>query len=278
MTRLSLDAITIADRHRHDLGDIKGLAESMTEVGQLQPVVVTPEHRLVAGQRRLVAARSLGWTEIEVVVVDNLTDAASLLRAEADENVCRKDFTPTEAESIAAAREAVLKPLAKQRMSDGGKGAQLPQPSMRSDEAAATGTGYSPTTLRKVREVKQIAADEMRPEPVRQAATQALADMDRSGKVDPAHKAVKRAEIEHSPVSEYLTGDPTAADRAYVKEYDTALGRAMRVVSYDAERLGPLLTDAEVETLRMHLQALGRFLAAVERARSGLRVVSGGRK
>jgi hydroxylaminobenzene mutase len=36
------------------------------------------------------------------------------LRAESDENTCRKAFTPTEAESTAAAREALLKPLAKE--------------------------------------------------------------------------------------------------------------------------------------------------------------------
>ena len=38
--------------------------DSIAEVGLLHPVVVTPEGRLIAGQRRLEACRQLGWTEV----------------------------------------------------------------------------------------------------------------------------------------------------------------------------------------------------------------------
>src|SRR5216110_3118692 len=105
MSAIRIDAIKVPKRHRQDMGDLAGLAESMTEVGQLQPVVITPEMRLVAGARRLEAAQSLGWVEIEAYVVSNLTDAAGLLRAEADENTQRKAFTPTEAADIDKDRE-----------------------------------------------------------------------------------------------------------------------------------------------------------------------------
>ncbi len=67
---MRLDEITVGGRHRQELGDIDGLAASLTEVGLLQPVVVTPEGTLIAGARRLAAAKLLGWTSIPAAVVD----------------------------------------------------------------------------------------------------------------------------------------------------------------------------------------------------------------
>lgn len=65
-----IDAIDLGFRYRQDLGDLRPLAESIEEVGLLHPVVVTPEGRLIAGQRRLAACRLLGWAEVPVTVVE----------------------------------------------------------------------------------------------------------------------------------------------------------------------------------------------------------------
>jgi ParB-like chromosome segregation protein Spo0J len=67
---VNIDQIQVGYRYRKDLGDLRALAESIAEVGLLHPVVVTPEGRLIAGQRRLEACRLLEWTEIPVTVVD----------------------------------------------------------------------------------------------------------------------------------------------------------------------------------------------------------------
>ena len=67
---LPIDEIDIGQRYRKDLGDLKVLAESIESVGLLHPVVVTPDQRLIAGQRRLRACESLGWTEVPVTVID----------------------------------------------------------------------------------------------------------------------------------------------------------------------------------------------------------------
>jgi ParB-like chromosome segregation protein Spo0J len=40
--------------------DVTELARSMAEVGQLQPIILTPDLRLVAGWHRLQAAKMLG--------------------------------------------------------------------------------------------------------------------------------------------------------------------------------------------------------------------------
>jgi SAM-dependent methyltransferase len=89
--------IQVGQRFRRDLGDLAPLAESLREVGLLHPLVVTPEGRLIAGRRRLEAAKLLGWREVPVHVVD-LDDVVA---GELAENVHRKDFLPSELWAVA---------------------------------------------------------------------------------------------------------------------------------------------------------------------------------
>jgi hypothetical protein len=96
---LRLDLIEIGNRYRRDLGDIHLLAKSIGEIGLLHPVVVTADHRLIAGQRRIMAVRSLGWTEIPVRVID----LGAVVVGEHDENEMRKSFTVLERQAIADA-------------------------------------------------------------------------------------------------------------------------------------------------------------------------------
>jgi ParB family chromosome partitioning protein len=85
-------------RDRFDAEALEGLAASIAEVGVLQPVVVRPEHNgryaLVAGERRLRAARLAGLDEIPVVIREG-DDAMGLTEALV-ENVQREDLTPLE--------------------------------------------------------------------------------------------------------------------------------------------------------------------------------------
>ncbi len=72
---LPINEIIVEERFRKDLGDITSLADSMRRLGLIQPVVVNKEKRLVAGGRRLAAARELQWTHIPVVYRETLTEA-----------------------------------------------------------------------------------------------------------------------------------------------------------------------------------------------------------
>lgn len=94
-------------RIRKDTGDIAALELSIAKVGLLNPIVIDENNRLVAGYRRLVACRNLGWQEIEVTVVPFGGDVLKLLDAEADENLFRKDFTPAEIIAIEKRREEI---------------------------------------------------------------------------------------------------------------------------------------------------------------------------
>ena len=90
-----VDSIKVPDRVRKDLGNLDSLMESLKTCGQLNPITVTRDMQLVAGFRRLTAARNLGWKMITANVVD-AADAVRILQREMEENFCRKDFTPEE--------------------------------------------------------------------------------------------------------------------------------------------------------------------------------------
>lgn len=92
---IAIIEIRIPDRIRQDLGDLAGLKDSLKTCGQLNPITVTRELQLVAGRRRLEAARQLGWHSIEARIVEGV-DALQQLQMEIQENLCRKDFTPEE--------------------------------------------------------------------------------------------------------------------------------------------------------------------------------------
>lgn len=94
--KVPIDQIKITDRVRKDLGDIQSLAESIQRLGQLQPVGIDTENRLLFGERRIAALKSLGAVEVWAERFTDLDSALSRLQAESDENTERKSFTPEE--------------------------------------------------------------------------------------------------------------------------------------------------------------------------------------
>jgi len=80
------------DRQRKDLGNVEELAESIARLGLINPIVLTPDNTLVAGERRLTAIRLLGWTSVPIQYTTELTEY-ELQCIEFEENVKRKDLT-----------------------------------------------------------------------------------------------------------------------------------------------------------------------------------------
>ncbi len=118
--RLPVDAIKIATRYRTEFGDVRELADSILAIGLLHPVVVTPDHTLVSGHRRLEAVKLIGLPDVPVRVVDNLDSAALMLKAERDENTCRKDMTASELYALGKELEALERPKAAERQAAAG--------------------------------------------------------------------------------------------------------------------------------------------------------------
>ena len=93
--QIQVEDIKVKKRVRKDIGDITFLAESMKKYGLLSPIIVTKSFELIAGHRRLEAARTLGWQTVAVTVVER-DDDIEKLEMEMDENITRKDFTTDE--------------------------------------------------------------------------------------------------------------------------------------------------------------------------------------
>lgn len=92
---LDIVKIKVGDRIREDFGNIDKLAENIKEHGLINPITVTPQYELIAGERRLRALKKLGYKQVEVNVIA-VEDAEQQLRLEISENTARKNFTPEE--------------------------------------------------------------------------------------------------------------------------------------------------------------------------------------
>ncbi len=212
--KMRIADIRAGDRHRKDLGDITGLAKSIDNVGLLHPPVVTPEGMLIAGERRLAALRMLGWDETPVTVVD-LQD---IVRGEHDENICRKDFTPSEAVAIAKALEPMEREAAKKRQ--GTRTDILPENFTGGNaiDKVASAVGMSRPTFTKAKELVEAAErepDEFAP---------LVERMDRTGNVHGAFKELKKRQQERA-----------------AQQVDQAAGQALKreVKTGQFWRLGP---------------------------------------
>lgn len=70
---------------------IASLANSIKELGLIHPIVITRDHILVAGECRLQAVQSLGWTAIPAQYQDEIADWV-LYGIELEENIKREDL------------------------------------------------------------------------------------------------------------------------------------------------------------------------------------------
>ena len=69
----NISDIIIQDRTRNKVQNIPGLMENITLVGQLSPILISPENHLIDGLRRITAMKELKRETIEVRVVDGIT-------------------------------------------------------------------------------------------------------------------------------------------------------------------------------------------------------------
>lgn len=92
------------DPGRRPTRNVSDLAESIKQIGLLNPVTITEDFRLVAGGNRLAACASLGWTDIPAVVCK--LDRLHAELAEIDENLIRNELSVMErAEQLSRRKE-----------------------------------------------------------------------------------------------------------------------------------------------------------------------------
>ena len=153
-TTVLIEQINVGNRFRKDMGDVNALAKSIKEVGLLHPIVISENFQLIAGERRLEAVKSLGWTEIPATIV-NLQD---IVKGEYAENAFRKEFTVSEMVAIKRAIEPVEREQARERQLAGKPAADSAEGEVR--ERIASSLGVSHDTLSKAEEIVEAAENE----------------------------------------------------------------------------------------------------------------------
>lgn len=121
---MPIEAIVIGEGRREVREEtVIALMESITELGLLQPIVVTPARRLVDGAHRIAACTRLGWTEMAVVIKPY--NAIQGEMAMLDANLVRNDLLAMERAEALSRRKVLyesLHPTAKQGKAPGKAG------------------------------------------------------------------------------------------------------------------------------------------------------------
>jgi ParB family transcriptional regulator, chromosome partitioning protein len=214
VTSMMPSEIVVRERFRLELGDIDGLAESISELGLIQPIAVYPDGTLVAGYRRLVAwMKLMPDTPIPVLVLLGGGRLAAL-QAEIAENTCRHPMALSEISKLAEAilREETLIAAERRRVgnSRGGKaevGAAPGTDLSKSRDVVAAAVGVGHTRLGQALVVTRAADSDPDPQ-TRELAKREVEEMDRTGKVAGPYKRVKAAQDRAKRVPADDASDP----------------------------------------------------------------------
>jgi DNA modification methylase/ParB-like chromosome segregation protein Spo0J len=160
---IPIDEIKVS-RGRRKPRDVEGLAESIREVGLLNPITVGKDYRLIAGGNRIAAFRLLGRDKIPAHVID--LDELDAELAEIDENLIRNELTVLERGKQHARRKEIYEtkhPETKHggdRKSEGARSNGGARRLKSFAEDAAEKTGVAPRTVREeVQIFKKISED-----------------------------------------------------------------------------------------------------------------------
>lgn len=96
VSHVDINKIKVKKRVRKDLGNLHSLKDSLRTYGLMNPITVNSKYELIAGERRLEAAKALGWPMIDVIVISQDIDPVKKLEMEIEENNQRKEFSDEE--------------------------------------------------------------------------------------------------------------------------------------------------------------------------------------
>ncbi len=97
--QIDIRDVIVKNRIRQGAGDLTALQSSMEKLGLLYPIIVDTENNLLAGFRRLQAAKALGWDHIDALQIKVDSQKQRTL-IESEENTTRLDFTVEEKQHI----------------------------------------------------------------------------------------------------------------------------------------------------------------------------------
>lgn len=243
---------TLGRLRKADPKQVAALAESIKEVGLLNPITVTPAKvyfngqqidgfQLVAGLHRLEACKSLGWAELPATVLD--LDEQRRIIAECDENLCGSVLSPGERATFTAKRkeayEALHPEVKNGRNQHSDRVGEVRQPSFSKDQAEKT--GRSERSVREDAErgtkVCQEALDIIKGTKADTGAfLDQIKDLDPGSQVVAAGREVrKHQEQKAKPKAPPIAPDADSDEIALERQVD-ALMKAWNKASPDARR------------------------------------------
>ncbi len=276
----AVDSIWSGRRHREDYGDLDPLVESISRDGLLQPITITPDGMLICGARRLAAIRRLGWKTVNVWVRSGISTFLGQLLAEQDDNLLHKPLTRTEEAALYAELKALMVEDAAGRQeasrftseqenprSHGAATVAAPQKGETRQQAALMVTGRnSYTSLERINELQQIAADRSQPEDVRERAREELDRIDAGESITGAQHRIRAAQalaeldtLAADPAQPAGIRDTAAAGAARIRELEDTARPA------DLQRLAEIAVErAKTATKKRPNQLASTRLHTVE--------------
>ena len=110
-----IDSVVVRQRIRAEVGDLEPMMDSLRRHGQLSPILINRHSELIAGHRRLESARRLGWTSVQAVMVEQVSDQR-MLELEIEENVQRRQLNEDELAAALQRLEQLRQPGCVQRV------------------------------------------------------------------------------------------------------------------------------------------------------------------
>lgn len=148
-----------------EIKQVKLLADSISQIGLLNPISIDRGYNLVSGLHRLEAVKLLGWREIECTVINISLLQAAL--AEVDENSIRKKTNSIEFCNLLLHRKAIYELLHPETRSGGDRKSaawkdmrSTPAKSFVKDTADKLGVSEA-TVSRRIRIARNLCADAM---------------------------------------------------------------------------------------------------------------------
>jgi ParB family transcriptional regulator, chromosome partitioning protein len=285
--KVAIDSITVGKRRRPlDPAKLDELAESMRDVGLINPITVTPRFsrmkidgkeeripsgvRLIAGYHRVEAARKLGWRHIQASVI---TPKNRLTRdlLEIDENLIHAELSELErAEHLAARKEiyeqlhpetrvGAAQALAMNQALGHDVGAKL-APTFVEDTAAKTGLSER-TIARAVHRAERIGPevrDEIKSMP---EIADSGVELDALAKAPSDRQAAAVAAVKAGHAKGVRDALEERAAKPFVRIVDTRSGA---LVDTGMTRSGALVAAAEA--IARHVPNLARLITLLDQA------------
>ena len=112
MTLIQVDKIKVGNRMRElDENKVDEIVASYESIGQINPISVDENYKLLAGHHRLAAAKKIGWLQIEIKLFKEKDLNDKLI--EIDENLIRNELCYISASEHILERELILESLGK---------------------------------------------------------------------------------------------------------------------------------------------------------------------